>query len=108
MVLKWPGPLSPQMLLNYVKVFTAPFDAMNLSALTQLQLSTSDRIEHGSRLLGKLPLLKWVHVQGYAAESLLDASVYKTKAANESRLAMSSSLNFAISIWVVLISKRQI
>ena len=84
-VLTWPSP-RPH---NHVKALTCAFDAMRLSFLTQLQISTDDYIDSETwvKTFGKLPLLKWVCVRGYEPHSFLEALVYKTKAAEKSKSA---------------------
>ena len=87
LVLKWFLPQSH----DYVKVLSSAFDVMNLSFLTQLQISISDEID--SRMLvetfGKLPLLERVCVQSFEPQPrpFFDALVYKTEAAEKSKTA---------------------
>jgi len=62
---------------------------MNLSVLTQLQLSTSIYIDSKTLIetFGKLPRLERVHVKEAALISLLEALVYKPKTADKSKTA---------------------
>ena len=89
LVLTWPMSPPPHARPDYMNVFSAAFDAMNLSALTQLQISTLDLIDSKTWLktFGKLPLLEQVHVQSYTAQSFLNALMYKTQAADQSKTA---------------------
>ncbi|KAF8806752.1 hypothetical protein BYT27DRAFT_7190405 [Phlegmacium glaucopus] len=86
LVLTWPAPPLPHSLQTYAKALTATFDAMDLRALTQLELSTSYHIDSNTLLktFAKLSLLERVHVKGSAAESFITALVHKSKAANTS------------------------
>ena len=86
LVLSWPT----SRLHNHKKVLTCAFDAMSLSFLTQLQISTSDYIDSPTwvKTFGKLPQLERVCVQSSLSfHSLLEALVYKTKAAEKSKTA---------------------
>ena len=87
LVLNWPNS-HPR---NYVKALTCVIDAMSLSFLTQLQISTShlNIIDSQTwvKTFGKLPLLERVRVQCSALLSFLEALVYNTKAAEESEAA---------------------
>jgi hypothetical protein len=85
LVLTWPSS-QPH---NHEKALTCAFDAMSLSFLTQLQISTLDYIDSQTwvKTFGKLPLLERVCVQGSAPNSFLEALVYKTKAAEKSKTA---------------------
>ena len=85
LVLTWPSS-QPH---NYVKALTCAFNAMSLSFLTSLQISTSDYIDTQTwvKTFGKLPLLERVCVQSLAPKSFLEALVYKTKAAEKSKTA---------------------
>ncbi|KAF8803475.1 hypothetical protein BYT27DRAFT_7195765 [Phlegmacium glaucopus] len=83
----WPTPLpsegSPR---KYAKALTATCDAMNLRALTQLELSTSYYIDVQTWLetFARLSLLERVHVLCRAARSFIDALFYKLEAADAS------------------------
>ena len=85
LVLSW---LSPD-LHHYVNALTCALDAMSLSFLAQLQISTSNEVD--SQLLvktfGKLPLLERVCLEGFAPNTFFDALVYKTKEAEKSKTA---------------------
>ena len=72
---------------NHVKALTCAFDAMSLTFLTQLQISTLDFIDSQTwvKTFGKLPLLERVCVQSYATHSFFEALVYKTEAAEKSK-----------------------
>ena len=84
LVMKWPNS-QPH---NYLKTLTCAFDAMSLSFLTQLQISTY-YIDSRTwvKTFGKLPLLERVCVQKYALPPFLEALVHKTKTAEESEAA---------------------
>ena len=87
LVLTW-LPSSFDKLSNYAKALTSAFDAMSLSALTQLQLvPTAECIDSKTWLktFGKLPRLERVHVKSFRARSFFDALVYKTKVADKSK-----------------------
>ena len=62
---------------------------MSLPFLTQLQISTFNYIDSQTwvKTFGKLPLLEWVCVRVLEAYSFLEALVYKTNAAQESKAA---------------------
>ena len=89
LILNWPKS-QPH---NYVKVLTCAFDAMSLSFLTHLQISTSylNLIDSQTwiKTFGKLPLLERVCVQRSASvlPPLLEALVYKTREIEESEAA---------------------
>jgi len=85
LTLKWP----PSPYHNHMKALTCAFDAMSLSFLTQLHISTSYLIDSQTwvKTFGKLPLLERVCVQSSALCPFLEALVYKTKAAEESEPA---------------------
>jgi hypothetical protein len=85
--LAWPS--SSRQPHNHVKVLTCAFDAMRLSFLTRLQISTSDYIDSQTwvKTFGRLPLLKRVSVESRAVNSFLEALVYKTKAVEKSKAA---------------------
>ena len=88
LVLTWPKSRRQ----NQWKVLTSAFDAMRLSFLTQLQLSNLSCIDSQTwvKTFGQLPLLERVHLKSSAPNSLLEALVYKTKAAEESKTAYRS------------------
>ena len=74
------------------EVLTCAFDAMNLSFLTQLQISTrhhDDNINSQTwvKTFGKLPLLERVCMQSTSPRPFLEALVHKTKAAEKSEAA---------------------
>ncbi|KAF8809486.1 hypothetical protein BYT27DRAFT_7187793 [Phlegmacium glaucopus] len=73
-------------LQKYAKALTATFDAMNLRALTQLELSTSNYIDSKTWLktFAKLSRLERVHVKGNTADSFISALVHKSGAAKTS------------------------
>ena len=83
LVLTWPS-WQPH---NHAKALTCAFDAMSLTFLTQLQISTLDFIDSQTwvKTFGKLPLLERVYVQSYATHSFFEALVYKTEAAENSK-----------------------
>ena len=85
LVLTWPS----SQLQNYVKVFTCVFDAMNLSFLTQLHITTWDYIDSQTwvKTFGRLPLLEGVCVHNDTQNPFFKALVHKTKAAEESKTA---------------------
>ena len=85
LTLKWPSSLPH----NYLKTLTCAFDAMSLSFLTQVQISTSYHIDSQTwvKTFGKLPLLERVCVQSSALCPFLEALVYKMKVAEESEAA---------------------
>ena len=87
LVLSWP--YLNDNIHNHTKTLIAAFDAMNLSGLTHLQLSTSAHIDSQTWLktFGKLPLLEWVHVESYTVQSFLDALADTTNAADKSTSA---------------------
>jgi hypothetical protein len=91
LVLTWPRSPPPPAHTppDYVNAFSAAFDVMNLSALTQLQISTLNLIDSKTWLttFGKLSLLEQVHVQSSTTQSFLNALMYKTKAADKSKTA---------------------
>ena len=74
---------------NHEKALTSAFDAMNLPFLTQLQTSTLDYINSMTwvKTFGKLPLLERVCVEGCSPHSFLEAVVYKTNGAENSKKA---------------------
>ena len=74
---------------NHVKVLTCALDAMSLSFLTQLQISTIRDVESQALVntFGKLPLLERVCVQNSSPSPFLEALVHKTKAAEKSEAA---------------------
>jgi hypothetical protein len=76
----------------YVNALTCAFDTMSLSFLTQLHISTWDKIDSLTwvKTFGKLPLLERVCVQGLEPYPFLDALVYKTEAAEKSKRAYCS------------------
>ena len=84
LVLRWPS-TQPR---NHVKALTDAFDAMSLPFLTQLQISTGHSIDSQTlaETFGQLPLLERVCVKGNAS-MILEALVYKTKAAEKSKTA---------------------
>ena len=73
---------------NHGKVLTSAFDAMNLSFLTQLQLSSLNCIDSKTwvKTFGKLPLLERVYVKS-SATHFLEALIYKTKEDEKSNAA---------------------
>ncbi|KAF8805504.1 hypothetical protein BYT27DRAFT_7339708 [Phlegmacium glaucopus] len=76
LVLRWPTPrLADNNPQKYAKALTATFDAMNLRALTQLELSTSCHIDSETLLktFARLSLLERVRVTGSAARSFINA-----------------------------------
>jgi len=85
LVLTWPS----SQLHYYVKALTCAFDAMSLSFLTQLQISTEDYIDSQTlvKTFGKLSLLERVNELSYSPESFFEALVYKTKAAEKPKTA---------------------
>jgi len=87
LVLTWPSASSQ--LSKYAKALTSAFNGMSLSVLTQLQLFSSTWIDAKTlvKTFGKLPRLERVHVKDSATSSLLEALVYKTKAADKSKTA---------------------
>ena len=86
LVLTWPTLLPPNEPQNHAKVLIAVFDSMTLHALTNLQLSTSHRIDSKTLLktFARPPLLERVNVTSDAAHSFFTALIHKTKAANKS------------------------
>ena len=64
---------------NHGKVLTSAFDAMSLSFLTQLQLSSLSCIDSETwvETFGKLPLLERVYMKSSRSLSFLQAMVYK-------------------------------
>ena len=74
---------------SYVEALTCALDAMSLSFLTQLQISTMYPIDSQTlvKTFGKLPLLERVWVQRYTLSRFLEALVYKTKGTEESEAA---------------------
>ena len=89
LVLAWPlSDFSKDM--NFVKALTCAFDAISLSFLTQLQISTFDYIDSPTwvKTFEKLPLLEWVTVESYATYGFFEALlVYKTKTAEKLKTA---------------------
>ena len=86
LVLIWPSS-QPH---NHVKALTCAFDAMSLYFLTDLQISTEDCIDSQTwvKTFGKLPQLEQVRVEDtLSLDSFLEALVYKTKAADKSKIA---------------------
>ena len=77
---------------SYLEALTCAFDVINLSFLTQVQISTPDHIDSQTlvKTFGKLPLLERVCVQRSALCPFLEALVYKTMAAEESEEAYHS------------------
>ena len=85
LVLKWPTS-QPH---NYAKALIFGIDAMNLSFLTELQIEVMYYFDSETwvKTFGKLPLLERVCLQRILPPSLLEALVYKTKAAEKSEAA---------------------
>ena len=77
LVLTWP----PSHRHIHETALTCAFDAMNLTFLIQLQISTEDYIGSDAwvKTFGKLPLLERVCVQSYSPYSFLEALIYKKK-----------------------------
>ncbi|KAF8810886.1 hypothetical protein BYT27DRAFT_7253263 [Phlegmacium glaucopus] len=86
LVLIWPTRLFENDLDRHARVLIATFEVMNLRALTQLELSTSHRIDPTTLLktFGRLSLLERVRVVGRAGHPFISALVHKSEAANTS------------------------
>jgi hypothetical protein len=74
---------------DYANALICAFDAMSLSFLTQLEISTSDEIDSQTwvKTFGKLPLLERVCLQDFEPYPFFEALAYKTKAAEKSETA---------------------
>ena len=85
LVLAW---LSPR-IVNFARVLTSAFNAMNLSFLTQLQISIDDYIGSKTwvKTFGKFPRLEQVCTRYNSTHSFLEALVYKSEAAEKSKTA---------------------
>ena len=88
LVLVWPSS-QPTNDVNYVEALTCVFDAMSLSLLTHLRISTLNYIDSPTwvKAFEKFPLLEWVSVRSYGTQRFFEALVYKTKAAEKSKTA---------------------
>ncbi|KAF8805100.1 hypothetical protein BYT27DRAFT_7258583 [Phlegmacium glaucopus] len=71
---------------KYAKALTATFDAMDLHALIQLEVSTSYHIDSKTWLktFARLSRLEWVRVTSSVVRSFINALVHKSQAANTS------------------------
>ena len=80
---------------SHGKVLTNAFDAMNLSFLTQLQLSylspSCIDSKTWAETFGRLPLLEWVCMRRSTPHSFVEALVYEPKADVKSKVACSVS-----------------